>query len=106
LLFCCRWIKKITKNYEKSKKVPFKIAGGGSESKWHVLSGVRTIANLDLPRQTSNADFLMRKYPYLPRDVLEKVASVKLTVLIGQENQTLMVVREVVEPDSLGCAWR
>jgi hypothetical protein len=25
--FCCRWINKITKNYEKSKKVPFKIAG-------------------------------------------------------------------------------
>jgi hypothetical protein len=53
-----------------------------------------------------DVDYLMSKYLYLPRYVLEKVASVKLTVLIGQENQTLMVVREVVEPDSLGCAWR
>jgi hypothetical protein len=28
---------KITKNYEISKKVQFKIAGVGSESKWHVV---------------------------------------------------------------------
>jgi hypothetical protein len=41
------------------------------------------------------------KYPCLPRYVLEKVASVKLTVLIGQDNQTLMVNIEVVEPDPL-----
>jgi hypothetical protein len=46
--------------------------------------------------------YLMRKYPYLPRDVLEKVTSVKPRVLIGQDNQTLMVAREVVEPDPLG----
>jgi hypothetical protein len=32
LPFCCRWMNKITKNYEKSKKVPFKIAGVGFES--------------------------------------------------------------------------
>jgi hypothetical protein len=36
LPFCCRWMNEITKNYEKSKKVPFKIAGVGFESKWHV----------------------------------------------------------------------
>jgi hypothetical protein len=96
-------LNKITKNYEKSKKVPFRIAGVGSESKWHVgVSGARTIPNLDLPRQTIDVDFLMRKYLYLPRDVLEKVASVKSRVLIGQDNQTLMVAREVVEPDPLG----
>jgi hypothetical protein len=52
LPFCCCWMNKITKNYEKSKKVPFKIAGVGTESKWHVVSGARTIPNLDLPRQT------------------------------------------------------
>jgi hypothetical protein len=101
LPFCCRWINKITKKYEKSKKEPFKIAGVESESKWHVVSGARTIQNLDLPLQTMDVDFLMRKYPYLPRYVLEKVASVKLTVLIGQDNQTMMVAREVVEPDLL-----
>jgi hypothetical protein len=33
LPFCCRWMNKITKNYEKSKKVPFKNAGVGSVSK-------------------------------------------------------------------------
>jgi hypothetical protein len=92
---------KITKNYEKPKKVPFKIAGVGSESKWHVVSGVRTIPNLDLPLQTIDVDFLMmRRYPYLSRDVLEKVASVKARVLIGQDNK--MVAREIVEPDPLG----
>jgi hypothetical protein len=32
LPFRCRWMNKITKNYENSKKVPFKIAGVGSES--------------------------------------------------------------------------
>jgi hypothetical protein len=47
---------KITKNYEKSKKVPFKIAGVGSESKWYVVSGARNIPNLDLPRQTIDVD--------------------------------------------------
>jgi hypothetical protein len=57
---------------------------------------------LDLPRQTIVVDFLMRKYPYLPRDVLEKIASVKPRVLIGQDNQTLMVAREVVEPEPFG----
>jgi hypothetical protein len=36
------------------------------------------------------------------RSVLEKVASVTPRVLIGQYNQTLMVAREVVEPDPLG----
>jgi hypothetical protein len=41
-------------------------------------------------------------YPYLPRSVLEKIASVKPIVLIDQDNQTLMVAREVVEPDPLG----
>jgi hypothetical protein len=99
--FCCRWMNKITKNYAKSKKVTFKIAGVGSESKWHVVSGAWTIPNLDLPRQTIEVDFLMRKYPYLPRDVLEKVDSVKPRVFIGQDNQTL-VAREVAEPDTLG----
>jgi hypothetical protein len=98
LPLCCRWMNKITKNYEKSKMVPFKIAGVGSESKCHVVSGARTIPNLDLPRQTIDADFLMRKYPYLPRDVQEKVASVKPRVLI---DQTLMVAKEVVVPDPL-----
>jgi hypothetical protein len=93
---------KITKNYEKSKKVPFKTAGVRSELKWHVVSGARTIPNLDLPRQTIDVDFLMRKYPYLPRDVMEKVASVRPRALIGQDTQTLMVAREVVEPDPLG----
>jgi hypothetical protein len=39
LPFCCCWMNKITKNYKKSKKVPFKIVGVGSESKWHVVSG-------------------------------------------------------------------
>jgi hypothetical protein len=82
--------------------LPFKFAGVGSESKWHVVSGARTIPNLDSPRQTIDVDFLMRKYPYIPRNVLEKVASVKPRVLIGQDNQTLMVVREVGEPDPLG----
>jgi hypothetical protein len=85
---------KITKNYEKSQKVPFKIAGVGSKSKWHVVSSARTIPYLDLPRQIIDVDFLMRRYPYLPRDVLEKVASFKPKVLIGQDNQTLMVARE------------
>jgi hypothetical protein len=61
LPFCCRWMNRITKNYEKSKKVPFKIAGVGSESKWHVVSGVQTITNLDLPRQKIDVYFLMRK---------------------------------------------
>jgi hypothetical protein len=37
LPFCCRWMNKITKNYLKSKKVPFKIAGVRSELKWHML---------------------------------------------------------------------
>jgi hypothetical protein len=83
LPFCCHWMNKITTNYKKSKKVPFKIAGVGSESKWHVVSGAVTIQNLDLPRQTIDLDFLMRKYPYLPRDVLDKVTSVKPRVLIG-----------------------
>jgi hypothetical protein len=36
---CCRWMNMITKNYKKSKKVPNKIAGIGTESKWHVVSG-------------------------------------------------------------------
>jgi hypothetical protein len=34
-------------------------------------------------------------------DVLEKVASVKPRFLIGQDNQTLMLAREVVEPETL-----
>jgi hypothetical protein len=88
LPFCCRWMIKITK----------KIAG----SKWHVVSSARTIPYLDLPRQIIDVDFPIRKYPYLPRDVLEKVASFKPKVLIDQDNQTLMVAREVVEPDPLG----
>jgi hypothetical protein len=71
--------------------VPFKIAGNGSELTWHVVSGARTIPNLDLSRQIIDVDFLMREYPYLPRDVPKKVASVKPIVLIGQDNQTLMV---------------
>jgi hypothetical protein len=66
---------KITKNYEKTKKVPFKIAGVGSVSKLHVVSGAPTIPNLDLPRKTIDVDFLMRKYPYLRRDELEKVSN-------------------------------
>jgi hypothetical protein len=49
LLFCYRWMNKITKKYEKSKKVPFMIAGDGSESKWHAVSGAKAISNLDLP---------------------------------------------------------
>jgi hypothetical protein len=81
LPFRCRWMNKITKNYENSKKVPFKIAGVGSESKWHIVSGAQTIPNMDLPRQTVDVDFQMRKYPYLPRDVLKKPR-----VLIGQDN--------------------
>jgi hypothetical protein len=84
---------KITKNYEISKKVPLKIAVVGSELEWHVVSGARTIPNLDLARSTIDADFLMRRYPYLPRDVLENVVSVTPRVLIGQDNQKLMVAR-------------
>jgi hypothetical protein len=34
--------------------------------------------------------------------VLENTATVKLRVLIGQEERTLMLAREVVEPDPLG----
>jgi hypothetical protein len=88
--------------HEKSKKVPLKIADVGSESKWHVVNGARTIPKLNFLRQTIDVDFLMRKYPYLPRDVLEKIASVKPRVLIGQDNETLMVAREVVGPHPLG----
>jgi hypothetical protein len=65
-------------------------------------SGARTISNLDSPRKLIDIDFLMRKYPYLNRDVLVKVASVKPRVLIGQDNQTLTVARSVVEPNPLG----
>jgi hypothetical protein len=39
LPFCCHGMNKITKNYEKSKKLPFKIAGVISELKWHVVNG-------------------------------------------------------------------
>jgi hypothetical protein len=44
----------------------------------------------------------MRKFPYLPRDVLEKVVSFNPRILIGQDNETLVVARAVVEPDPLG----
>jgi hypothetical protein len=33
LPFFCRWMNKVTKNYEKFKKEPFKIADVGSKSK-------------------------------------------------------------------------
>jgi hypothetical protein len=39
----------------------------------------------------------MRKYPYLPRG-----ANVKPRIVIGQDNQTLMVTRKVVELDPSG----
>jgi hypothetical protein len=54
LVFCCRWMNKITKNYEKSKKVTFKVAGIGSESKWHV-------------EQTIDVYFLMKLLKTLTR---------------------------------------
>jgi hypothetical protein len=63
-------------------------------------ASARTISKLDSPQKLIDIDFLMRKYPYLHRDMLVKVASVNPTVLIGQDNQTL--TGEVVEPDPLG----
>jgi hypothetical protein len=93
LPFCYRWMNKITKNY-KYKKVPF--------LRWLMLDLSRNGMLWVVPQQTIDVDFLMRKYPYLPRDVLEKVASVKPRILIGKDNQTLMVAREVVEPNFLG----
>jgi hypothetical protein len=102
LPYCCRWMDKTTKQFENSKKVSFEVAAASVNTKWHKVDGARTIPNLNLPRSTIDLEFLLKEYSYLPRDELEKIAGAKPMLLIGQDNQTLMVAREVIEPNPNG----
>jgi hypothetical protein len=66
--YCCRWMDKTTKTFKKSKKVSFEVAGDGENTKSHYVVGARTTPNLNLPQSTIDLDFLMKNYPYLPRE--------------------------------------
>jgi hypothetical protein len=100
--FCCRWMNKISKKYESSRKVKLEVAGISTESKWHVVNGARTIPNLALPCQKIDVKFLMNRYPYLSKDALETIVDAKPKILIGQDNQSLTVAQEVIQPNCDG----
>jgi hypothetical protein len=83
-------------------EVSFEVAGAGINTEWHKLNGARTIQNLNLTQSSIDLEFLMKEYPYLPRDELQKIVGSKPMLLIGQDNQFLMVARKVIKPNPNG----
>jgi hypothetical protein len=96
VLFCCKWMSKVTKRYITSEKIGFEISGMANGAKWFNVNGARTIINLAFLEQTINAKFLEEKYPYLSKTLLEKIADAESKILIGQDNGILTVTRKVM----------
>jgi hypothetical protein len=95
---CCRWTNDITRVEKDSKKVTFEISGATNE-KFFELKGARTIDDLSLPTQFLNVEELHKRYPYVNRSIWRSISKAKPQILIGQDNASLIVTRNVIQPE-------
>ncbi|XP_055604832.1 uncharacterized protein LOC129753060 [Uranotaenia lowii] len=85
---CLEWTNNVTRNENSSRRVNLAIAkiNGGEK---HLLTAVRTVRNLGLPKQTINYPDLVKLYPHLRGLPVESYNEATPSILIGVDHARL-----------------
>lgn len=99
---CVQWTNNIIKEEEESQKVNVTISEDCEDGKSFVMKQVRTVEELSLPRQTFDAEEILRKYEYLSVvGDLTRHCDMRPQMLIGHDNLHLICPRSGIEKE--GC---
>lgn len=77
-----KWTGK-TSRTEKSQRVEVKISGQNSNNDVFILRNVRTVDDLNLPRQSCNVNDIKQQYPYLQNIDIQGYTDIIPEILIG-----------------------
>jgi hypothetical protein len=80
-----------------SKKVKLEI-GNTIGGKFYNLENVRAVKNLELPTLPLNATEMNSAYPFVGKEIWQKVSNAKPMILLGQDYANLTVTRIVIQP--------
>lgn len=95
---CLQWANEISYNENSSMIVNFEISQPNSRTKKYKVKNARTVENLSLPEQHLDVDFIKSRYHYIDQALLESVKDAKPKLIIGQDNVSLIVSLEVIQP--------
>uniref|UniRef100_A0A182PWK8 Integrase catalytic domain-containing protein n=1 Tax=Anopheles epiroticus TaxID=199890 RepID=A0A182PWK8_9DIPT len=95
-MLCLKWTNDIRRFENASMSVNVKISGN-KENTSFVMSNVRTIKDLKLPRQTLNMNELKKKYRYLANIPVESYKNAVPRILIGLDNSKLGAIQKCHE---------
>ncbi|XP_058467435.1 uncharacterized protein LOC131440300 [Malaya genurostris] len=93
---CLQWTANVTRSEKHSKRVSLEITGSYNEQVYP-LSNVRTVKNLNLPRQSMQYSKLSKQYAYLKGLPIEDYDDAVPQILIGNDNSHLGAVLKIRE---------
>ncbi|XP_058451844.1 uncharacterized protein LOC131430702 [Malaya genurostris] len=85
---CLQWTANVTRSEKDSKRVSFEISGVNSKQRY-VLSDVRTVNDLSLPRQSLKYVDLVCRYPHLSGLPVQDYHQIVPQILIGNNHSYL-----------------
>lgn len=92
---CLQWANGEQVNEKDSRKVSVQISGK-NEMKSFTLKNLRTVNELPLLMQTVDKEELKKKWSYLKDIKFESFKDARPTIIIGEDNNLLMVTRNVI----------
>jgi transposase InsO family protein len=99
---CMTFLGKEGSSHSTSRRVNLQVAGIGPKAKSFQVSGVRTINNLGLPKQSLQMEELKKIHPHLRSLCIRSVEEAKPVLLLGCDQLHLTAPRRIVEGSSPG----
>ncbi|XP_073821661.1 uncharacterized protein [Musca autumnalis] len=91
-----RWTGNTTRSEDDSVKINIEVSGVKGDSRF-MLHDVRTVKNLELPKQTLNFEDVVKYNPHLKGLPVESYVNAKPTILIGVNNWRVAVPMKIRE---------
>ncbi|XP_073835837.1 uncharacterized protein [Musca autumnalis] len=91
-----RWTGNTTRSEDDSVKINIEVSGVKGNSRF-MLHDVRTVKNLELPKQTLNFEDVVKYKPHLKGLPVESYVNAKPTILIGVNNWRVAVPMKIRE---------
>ncbi|XP_038116718.1 uncharacterized protein LOC119768950 [Culex quinquefasciatus] len=93
---CLSWTSNVTRQEPKSQRIRLEISGEGKKERF-TLNDTRTVASLDLPKQTMQFSDLARKFTYLRGLPVRSYEAATPGILIGSNNAGLIATLNLRE---------
>ena len=93
---CLQWTANVKRTEADSQRVALQISGGSDKTSY-ALSDVRTVKQLDLPRQTLRYTNLTNMYPYLKGIPIDDYVGAIPRILFGNDNAHVTATLKIRE---------